>query len=206
VLEQEIKFTISQTDALDLNDLSVRLGLDVSAWQQKQLVSTYYDTESLDLIRSGVGLRLRRSGDQWLQTVKSRGKIVDGVHHRDEWEAPVEGKQFDLEHLKQTAVAPLIENSAVWAKVKPLFTTDFLRHSVHITIADHTMVELAYDRGAVRADQCSSEIHELEIELLQGSVADMQHFAEQLALLLPLEYSEVSKAEQGYRLVSKDFD
>jgi inorganic triphosphatase YgiF len=94
----------------------------------------------------------------------------------------------------------------VWAKVKPVFTTDFLRYSVQMSITDDTTVELAYDRGEVRAELRSSEIHELEIELLEGSVADMQHFAEQLALILPLEYSEVSKAEQGYRLVSKDFD
>jgi triphosphatase len=59
---------------------------------------------------------------------------------------------------------------------------------------------MAYDRGQVRAGKRHTAIHEIELELKQGEIEKVQQFAEQLKAALPLEYSDISKAGQGYAL------
>ncbi len=48
-----------------------------------RIISTYYDTPEEELRKAGVALRVRRSGERWLQTVKDEGTQLAGMQHRD---------------------------------------------------------------------------------------------------------------------------
>ncbi len=199
-LEQEIKLQVTQEQALDLNKLDWLMAMLEQPGQQIHLLSTYFDTPDLELKKFGAGLRLRQIGEQWLQTVKCTGKAENGLHQRKEWEHPLEGPEFDKRLLKQTELSPLVANAAIWDAIKPLFTTEFERLVMPLQLDDGTQVEMAYDRGEVRAGNKQTPIHEIELELKQGEIKKVQQLADQLKAALPLQYSDISKAAQGYSL------
>lgn len=200
-LEQEIKLVVTGPQTrLDLNMLANLLDDVVSGPEQNDLVSTYFDTPDFALKEFGVGLRLRRVNTQWLQTVKCSGHAVAGLHQRKEWEHPLAAAAFDLDLLRQTELAPLVDDATVWPRLVALFTTDFQRTQWLVRLDDETLVELAYDFGLVKAGDKQSRIHEVELELKQGSLKKMQAFSQQLKAALPLVFSDISKAAQGYSM------
>src|SRR5262245_65748209 len=69
-------------------------------------VSVYFDTDKHKLHKKGVMLRVRRSGDRYVQTIKSAG--TSGPFARDEWESEIEGRVPDLRLAQDTALAPLL--------------------------------------------------------------------------------------------------
>jgi len=202
-LEQEIKLQVVNDNIIDL----AAIGWLKPFWQSElltqQLVSTYFDTPDLYLIKHGVGLRLRQVGKQWLQTVKCTGQVKDGLHQREEWEHELDSDKFDLTQLKQTPLAEMIEDVEIWPKLQPVFTTDFERQTIQLELADKTQIELAYDRGEVHTDTAAEPIHEIELELKTGSIESLKQLAEELVKLLPVQYHDESKAHRGYRLVQK---
>ena len=50
-------------------------------------VSVYFDTDKHKLHKKGMMLRVRRSGDRYVQTIKSAGN--SGPFARDEWESEI---------------------------------------------------------------------------------------------------------------------
>lgn len=203
ILEQEIKLQIIGDAVIDLTKLDWLKQYCHSEPKKQRLVSTYFDTPELSLIHQGVGLRLRNENGRWLQTVKCSGQVKNGLHQREEWEHALTSDQFDLIQLKQTPLVDMIEDPAIWPKLKPVFTTDFERQILQLTLPDKTEVELAYDRGEVHTDNLAEPIHEIELELKQGSVETLKLLAEQCVKQLLVEYHDESKAHRGYRLVQK---
>lgn len=199
-LEQEIKLLVVQSEALDLMALPIICQHINAAVSTIHLLSTYFDTADKALMNFGVGLRLRQIGEQWLQTVKCSGQAENGLHQRQEWEHELTGPEFDTTLLADTALAPLLADPAIWEAVEPVFTTDFERCVLPIELDDGTLIEMAYDRGEVRAGNKKATIHEIELELKHGEIKKVQEFADQLKAALPLEYSDISKAGQGYKL------
>lgn len=199
-LEQEIKLQVTQTEPLNLDELGwLKVLLKQDVYQQ-HLLSTYFDTPDKALMTFGVGLRLRQIGEQWLQTVKCSGNANDGLHERQEWEQELTAPEFDTERLAETAIAPLLKQKTVWNAIEPVFTTEFKRDVWLLALDKETVVELAYDRGEVRAGDKRTLIHEIELELKQGEIDICQQLADQLKAALPLEYSNISKAGLGYKI------
>ncbi len=202
-LEQEIKLCVEQSDTLDLSTLSSIASLMQSEIKSNNLVSTYFDTLALDLMQRGLGLRMRCCNGQWLQTVKTSGVVVNGFHQRDEWEHELASPNWNISKLKDTALADIVSDNAIWDNISELFTTDFIRQTIQLMLADGSEIELAYDRGEVRCGNSSEIIHEIELELKSGSVEQLKLLAEQLCSQLPVRPSDISKAQQGYQLAQK---
>lgn len=200
-MEQEIKLQVTQTDAIAPEQLAKVLGLSTSPLQQK-IENRYFDSADRQLLKRGVALRLRYKAGQWLQTVKTAGQVENGLHQRQEWEMPLDSGDLDLQLLRQTALAPLIDDTAFWQDVQPIFTTDFVRLSWQFNWRKAT-VEMAYDRGSVSAGHLQVAIHEVELELLDGDVTVLDGIADMLSEQLPLVRHDQSKAALGYALLSR---
>lgn len=201
-LEQEIKLQVADHSVVDLAEIDCIKPYWNATLVTQRLVSTYFDTPDLYLIQHGVGLRLRKVENQWLQTVKCTGQVQDGLHQREEWEHAISSDEFDLEQLRLTPVSEMIDDAKIWPKLQSVFTTDFERQTIQLELADNTQVELAYDRGEVRTESSAEPIHEIELELKAGSVDSLKQLAGQLCNSLKLTLNNTSKAKQGYRLVS----
>lgn len=202
-LEQEVKLAVDGRDKRDLSALDWLQALTTEQ-QQLQLRTEYFDTSQLKLKQQGIALRLRQVGDEWLQTVKTSGSVNQGLHQREEWEHPLLTGEFDLPLLRQTPLAPIIDDSGSWKQLQRLFYTEFQRDAYLLEAQQDTVIELAYDFGeAVSADK-KAYIHEIELELRHGSLEVMLQLAEKLKSALNLSYNNRSKAEIGYQLYQQD--
>jgi len=185
------------------------------------LRNIYYDTPALDLARGKIALRLRLSPHGWLQTLKTAGKSVSGLHARGEWEMPVAGPSLDLEALRTAcddpaALTTLQAFHDAGIALIPVFRTDFDR-TVWPIRHHHADIEVALDLGKVfvpderndapHADSASLAIEELELELQGGDGSDEERetalvdFANTLRATFPdLRADDTSKAARGYAL------
>src|SRR5437879_4078244 len=93
--------------------------------ERRHEVSTYFDTPANDLLRTGVALRVRRSGNRLIQTLKSQNSGSGVAAWRGEWEWEVNDEHPDLARLDDTPYRDLI--AAVDGQLRPVFTTDIHR-------------------------------------------------------------------------------
>lgn len=202
ILEQELKLVVNSGAPIELSSLVLPNHTIDGDIMTMRLVSTYFDTAELYLVSQGVGLRMRQNDGVWMQTVKTSGHVQDGLHQREEWEHQLDGAEWDLAKLKQTPLAVIIDNAAIWSKISPVFTTDFERKTLQLYTEDGTRIELAYDRGRVIAGELTQAIHEIELELKAGNVEQLKVLANELQQQLSLTPNDISKAKMGYQLIS----
>ncbi|WP_407293615.1 inorganic triphosphatase [Stutzerimonas zhaodongensis] len=200
--ETEIKLRVSPETLIALREHPLLKKRSKSGWQRHELFNQYYDTPERELAQAKVALRLRRDGDQFIQTLKSRGRSVAGLSERNEWEWTLDKAKLDLKKLADdcwpASLAELDKKT-----LKPIFTTNFVREKAEIAWGRgkaKVVLEAALDLGSVVAGKQSEEICELELELRQGDPEALLELATELAGDLALMPCDISKAERGYRL------
>ena len=169
----------------------------------QQLLSVYYDTPDLELKERRIALRLRRIGDRWIQTVKTEGKVAAGLHERPEWECETAENTLDFDAIPDPGVREFFSDPHIRATLTPVFVTEFSRTSSLLEFPDSDIVELSIDQGEIRAGEQRLPICEIECELKAGNPARLFTFALALQETIPLKLENVSKAERGYRLVTR---
>lgn len=166
----------------------------------RRLYNIYFDTPKLALHQSEMALRLRRSGQQWLQTLKGGGSVQGGLHQRNEWEMPVSGPALDFTLPEVGEWSELLPEK-IRNKLQPVFVTDFSRSS-RMMSWQGAQIELCMDQGEVSSEQLRTPICELELELKSGEPRQLFELALAILDIVPFELEAVSKAEQGFRLLS----
>lgn len=202
VKETEIKLRVSRDTLAALREHPLLKKRNKSGWEQRELFNQYYDTPARDLARAKVALRIRRDGDAFIQTLKSRGQSVAGLSERNEFDWYLEQAELDPSKLDDSCwPAALAELDK--SLLQPIFSTDFVRQRADIAWGRgkaKVVIEAALDLGKVIAGEGEEEICELELELRQGEPAALLELAAELAADLPLMPCDISKAERGYRL------
>lgn len=164
--------------------------------QSSTLENQYYDTPEQQLTQAGTALRLRFQGGRCVQTLKTRGSNVGGLHQRDEWEFERPDDQLDLSQFP-AGVLP----DGVVSQLKPLFSTKFNRHRWLVRHKDAD-IEVVLDEGQVSAGEKRQSLSEVELELKSGELPALLSLAHELTRSIPLVPSDISKAERGYRLLN----
>ncbi|MCO4892098.1 CYTH domain-containing protein [Cupriavidus sp. WGtm5] len=200
-MPQEIELKLAVPDAA-LAPLAAWLDDHGQPQGEATLLNVYLDTPRRDLAQARAALRLRRKGEQWLQTLKTAGSSQGGLATRHEWETAIAGEAIELKSFPaeaQAVLAPLIGGLA------PVFRTDFIRRTWIVT-QDGARIEAALDTGTITAPASAAQerIQELELEWLDGNAARaaeaLRAFAAKLAAVAALAPSDLSKAARGYRL------
>ncbi len=168
----------------------------------RELFNRYYDTADFALANAQVALRIRRDGEQLIQTLKSKGASVAGLSERNEWDWTLKSNRLVLSHLDDScwpeSLAELDKK-----QLKAVFSTDFKRQFAELRWQRdgvETVVEVALDQGLVIAGQQQEDICEVELELRAGEPAALLELALELAADVSLMPCDISKAERGYRL------
>jgi triphosphatase len=121
--EVELKLVTSRSALRKAMALPWLRKMTGDAVKHQHLTSVYFDTPKLVLRDHAVSLRVRKAGDQRLQTIKSTS---GALFVRDEWEQTIEGDQPKLELAGKTALAPLLSGK-IKAQLQPLFETEVER-------------------------------------------------------------------------------
>ena len=204
-IELKLNLPFAAVEALKADPLLAR-----ARKTRKQLDNIYFDTPDHALAQARIGLRLRKDGRRWLQTVKSGGSAKAGLHQRQEIEFAVSGKALEWLPLMGTEFEAVL--GPVWPQLTPQFRTLFSREIRQLTGPTGAAIEVAIDQGEIiggksgksgrggKGGKCRESreaICELELELKSGAVNDLFDIALQLADRHPLLLDNRSKAERG---------
>lgn len=169
----------------------------------EQLLTRYYDTPDRALEQAGMALRVCRSGNAWVQTVKTAGSGLAGLQARGEWEARLDDAAPSLQAVKSTPAFKVLGGGRGFKSLLPVFETDFQRILQPLSFADGSTCDLCLDSGAVKSGKRSSPISEIELELTHGQAARLFELAEEMLDAVPLRIGRASKAERGYALAAR---
>ena len=195
--EIELKFIVAQDGVETLREQLN--ALEAKHTPAGQLLNIYYETADNWLRRHDMGLRIRGDQGRYEMTLKIAGRVVGGLHQRPEYNIPLDKPELALERLP-AEVWPQGELPAALAEhVQPLFSTDFARERWVIQ-EGKSEIEIALDRGEVKAGEDQEPICELELELLAGETADLLRLAHRLLESGVLRQGSLSKAARGYHL------
>jgi triphosphatase len=199
VREYELKFKLDAVDAGKIEKHSaLRASLEPSS--EQRLISVYFDTDELALQQAGVSLRVRDTGDCYVQTIKTANGAE--LFDRVEWECEVAGRRPDLEAARKTALEPF-QDPQLRDALRPIFETRVDRRSYRLG-RKGTEIEVALDCGEIATANCCRPVCELELELKQGSPAELFRLARELSASVPLRLELKTKAERGYALMEPD--
>ena len=199
-IETELKLRIAPEHLARLKRHALLGAYSVSRPVTRRLYNIYYDTPKLELRKSGIALRLRHTGQQWLQTLKGGGSVQAGLHRRNEWEMPVNGPALDFSTTQNVGWDEHLPQS-LRRRLRPVFVTDFIRNRRMLDFQG-AEIELCIDQGEIGTKQRSIPVCELELELRSGEPRQLFELALAILEIVPFELEIVSKAEQGYRLLS----
>jgi inorganic triphosphatase YgiF len=167
---------------------------------RQRLGSTYFDTEDLSLKDRCMALRVREIGRRSIQTLKAPAAGRPGLQTYREYEADLPSGQPSLALIGNRALAAELRRT-VWPRLKPLFRSEIDRRLWHLDI-EGAQVEMAWDRGFVRAGDQEEAVNEIELELKSGSPDCLFKAAEEMLEVVPFRLGHLTKAARGYALAS----
>ncbi|QBY55524.1 CYTH and CHAD domain-containing protein [Cupriavidus oxalaticus] len=206
-MERELKLELLQDDVDRLIGLPLLAACCVEPPHEDLLVSTYFDTPDCSLRHHRASLRVRQAGGHYVLTLKTYGKRSGGLYEREEFEAAIPSPTPDPAALREkvpqdTALAELIRQGDFAERLKPLFVTEIRRKVALLRLPQGDEIELALDRGVIRAGDTTIPVRELEMEIQAGEPAHLAAFALQLLDEVPMRISRASKGDRGYALVA----
>jgi inorganic triphosphatase YgiF len=195
--EIELKLAVQRRDLPRLRRRLRQLGSGTTF----EIENTYFDTADRWLRRHRLGLRLRRIGRRWLQTLKTEGQ-TNVLTARGEWQMPLSRGALDLSRLRDTPLKTLLRKHPR-KRLLPVFRTAFSRTCWNVRGG---AIEVALDEGEIVAGRRRAPIVEIELELKSGPADALFELALELVgqghAALPLLACAESKAERGYRLAA----
>lgn len=199
--EIEVKYLIDPKQMEAMMSLAFLGSQKLENQKTRRLISTYFDTPDQNLRKNKIALRLRETGDGFVQTIKGDAPSSDGLTRRTELEWPLSKEALDINLIKESSFATIFDAPTLDA-LKPAFVTDFQRLSVDIHLEEGTVIEMALDQGDVRTDGTSQPICELELELKSGDEQQLLEFSKKLKADHQLTPGNQSKAKRGYALLN----
>lgn len=197
--EIELKLRIGAKDILRLRrHAAIRKHLTDKPITRR-LVSIYYDTPDLQLLKKQVSLRVRRMSGGWFQAVKGSGHSLAGLHQRMEWEDIIARGYPDFTKITEPSLARIFADQNLRDALQPIFVTDVKRTEWQLAYDDGTAIEVALDLGQLEVGNQSEPISEVELELKSGEAWRLFELAAELQKTIPLHIENISKAERGYR-------
>lgn len=184
----------------DLGRISRLLARRATSSGSAFLVTRYFDTRDCRLEAAGIALRLRdTAGQPTLQSIKAGRRALGGFQHSEEVESEIAGAHPDLAAVPDAALSEHLHALVGGQRLVARFETRVRRRLFHLSLPGGT-VEIAIDRGLIRAGRRREPIAEIEFELKAGSPETLFQCAEQLLRNAPARLALPNKAERGAAL------
>src|SRR5262249_2096524 len=143
--EVEIKLELARTSLSRLKKIPLIHRLRAAPKRGTE-VSVYFDTPKRKLHKKGLLLRVRRIGDQYIQTIKASPN--SRLFEREKGEARPGGAQRARDPAEGPALEPLAKGK-LRRQLKPLFETRVHR-TVYPVANNGRAIALTLDRGTIR--------------------------------------------------------
>ena len=166
-----------------------------------KLAAIYFDTADRRLAQEGIAFRVRREDGQLVQTVKAGRTQLGGFHQVREVSCRLATPVPRPDMVADPLLRARIQEVAAESPLLPRFETRVSRRLWRVQHANG-LVEVALDRGEIRASLARDPILEVEFELLGGSPEALFAVARQLIGNLPADLSIPNKAVRGEALAA----
>jgi inorganic triphosphatase YgiF len=207
-MQTNIECSLATDDIARVREHPLLAELATGAPREHEHTDTYYDTPALDLWRAGLSLRVRRNGDDMVQTVETAAGAAPILHPRGVWEAHIDAPQPDASTLADIArqmktqrLRAILASPAIGGQLQPVFTSSTRRTTWDIALPGGQLVECALDSGSIAANGRSLDTGELELQLKRGNPTRLFELALSLHEDIPLDVSNASLAARGYALL-----
>jgi triphosphatase len=200
-MEIEAKYQIDEADLNRIAALSdlvpYRLRNDTTEHQ----INTYFDSADRRLSTARYGLRVRRIGNRSVVTLKGPAQVgEDGIHRRAEFEMP--GDDPSPSSWPPGAARELAAALLAGQPLQPLVTIATERRRRCALLNGRERAELCLDRSTITAGTATTELAELEIELLEaGDQADIGQLAAALRRYVTITPQPLSKLQRAMALL-----
>lgn len=202
--ELELKLAATPEKLLDIKNLKLAGVESQTPWETRHLDNTYFDSKSFKLRELGIGMRIREVDGKLVQTVKSAGKAIGGLHQRNEDNVDLTENKLDTGLINDPYLQILVEEAQEEdGEFSACFKTNFDRTQSLLNFSDGTIIELALDSGTISVGEKSLPICEIELELIEGSAEYVFALGRYLIKELDLTLFNASKARRGYSLCEK---
>lgn len=202
--ELELKLSCTKADLERIRGKPVFRTLATERAKRRRLVSTYYDTLDHRLLETGAALRVRRAGRRFVQTVKLDTTLEHGVLKATEVEQSIGSDRPRLDAISDPDVQKRLANAISGRELRQVFQTDVWRTSRRIQTPERGLIEVAFDTGSIHAGERVAEIHEIELELIEGPSHALLTGAERVLKGERFQVSRRNKAERGYAIIAGD--
>lgn len=167
----------------------------------QDLENRYFDTLDQSLRARGLAFRVRANGKGYRQTLKANDDAMAALSKRSEWDMPLEDGEPKPEALPGAA-RELMPKAALEGDLKQAFRTRVHRQTRRLTFPagqePASLIEAAFDRGAIETDGASVAIAEIELELIEGEGGRLYDLALALQEIAPLRLETRSKSTRAF--------
>jgi len=199
--EVELKFDIEPGGAGRIARSEALAG---ATGERTRYETLYFDSIDGALRRAGYSLRIRRSGDRYVQTIKRKKASSAGLFVRQEWEEEVPDFTLRADALKRTPLRRWAARAEA-GEILPLIRSEITRSAWQIRHRG-SRIEVVLDRGRICSGDSDAPIGELELELIRGRPSALFDLARHFGELAPLRIGVLSKSERGYALAEGRLD
>lgn len=208
--EIELKFLVpvAKLDA-------IKRQTHIKSSMTENLAAHYFDTPDQILAKNSIALRIRKEGDDWVQTIKAKGDgLASRIEHNYKLDTQLTNQQIAQNQLKPDLT---IYIDTPVEKILKKFDINKLNNHLtcqYITDVDRTTrqikkqwqaIEVAFDTGKVihGTDNTQAQpLQEIELELLRGQEAFLFETAKTWCKRYKLNLSTITKAERGNLLLA----
>ncbi len=199
-MEQEYKYRLSvPVSAGEITPMAVQ-PFRLAGPVLHHLHDTILDTADHQLRAKRWAFRVRRDNNVTLLTLKRPAGGGEGnLHVRDEIELP-----WDDDHQQRNEYPPAMQaelGSITPIDLMPILQVENTRFTWPVVDeSGREIAEIALDDGYLIAGEARQHFRELELELKEGSLADLAMLDEHVRRALPVEPERRSKLERGMAL------
>ena len=203
-VETEIKLLIAKKDvkALVASPL-VAKKTKKGSHKTVKLINIYFDTRDLLLRQAGIAYRVRQNGKKYEATVKLGKTAAGGLSARQEYNVPVKNAKPNLSVFDDSGLPVDFAALLGTAQIEKLFTVRVKRELRLLQVTKDTLVEMAIDQGFISAGGKKETIDEVELEIKEGSLADLLEYTAKIAAMVPVFTESRSKFARGLALLDK---
>jgi len=186
-----------------MKDKNILKYSEIEILETKVFEAIYLDTQNGDLNKGGFAFRIRKEGEQWVATVKTKGSSIAGLHKREEWDRVIDSPIPSIEYFEDFVIFQDLKDSLGNNELISLFITKFERGIINLNIENRSKIELAMDIGEIIVGDKRELIAEVELELKSGNIEDLNLIGNYLVDKYKLIPEDKSKYHRGLLLLNK---
>ena len=163
--------------------------------------AVYFDTEEMDLKKSGIAYRIRYENDRITATIKWDNHVENGLHSREEFNLVITDERFaehpNIDAFESSDAYEVLLEAAGHKPLVKMVEMNFIRKQIKVDTGN-SISALSFDEGVVHGIHGDKDVLEMELEWYYGDSEDFCDVAESLAEKFSLEPEDISKLQRGF--------